>query len=141
MWKKGTSPLFPAFFLHGTWWEKAKAFHTIGEVAGFPHVIQVESTGKCGKRLAEFAPRTAQINQIIFLTTCASEKFFSASKCAQWARAVGRNPLGRKVVRLFASYFHCFALMLVVISFTVSAKAGSERICFSTLSRLCSTVV
>ncbi len=49
MWKKGTSPLFPAFFLHGTWWEKAKAFHTIGGVARFPHVIQVESTEKCGK--------------------------------------------------------------------------------------------
>lgn len=36
---------------------------------------------------------------------------------------------------------HCLALMLVVISFTVSAKAGSERIWASTLSRLCMTVV
>ena len=33
------------------------------------------------------------------------------------------------------------AFMLVVICFTVSAKAGSERICFYTLSRECSTVV
>ncbi len=33
------------------------------------------------------------------------------------------------------------ALMLVVISFTTSAKAGSVRICFSTLSSECSTVV
>ena len=32
-------------------------------------------------------------------------------------------------------------LMLVVISFTTSAKAGSVRICFSTLSSECSTVV
>ena len=35
----------------------------------------------------------------------------------------------------------CLALMLVVISFTTSAKAGSERIWVSTLSSECSTVV
>ncbi len=35
----------------------------------------------------------------------------------------------------------CLALMLVVISFTTSAKAGSERIWVSTLSSECRTVV
>lgn len=41
----------------------------------------------------------------------------------------------------FVEKGHLLALMLVVISLTTSAKAGSERICFSTLSSECSTVV
>ncbi len=54
------------------------------------------------KSLAEFAARTPRSIEIIFLTTCASEKFFSASKCAQRARAVGRNPFGNEIVRFHA---------------------------------------
>ena len=37
-------------------------------------------------------------------------------------------------------FFHFLLLMLVVISFTFSAKAGSERIVLSTLSRECRIV-
>ena len=51
-------------------------------------------------------------------------------------------PLQAKVPRPHRDEtIHCFALMFVVISFTVSAKAVSDRIWASTLSRLCSTVV
>ncbi len=65
---------------------------------------------------AEFAPRTAQTFEIIFAATCAWQKFFSAASVSEGRAypkgtcsaslhgAVGRNSLGRKVVRLFASY-------------------------------------
>ena len=54
--------------------------------------------------LAEFAARTPRISKIIFLTTCASEKFFSAASVSEGRAQSAASHIGRKIARFFASY-------------------------------------
>ena len=70
------------------------------------------------KSLAEFASADAK-NSNYFSGGVYVEKILLGRQCVRRTRAVGRNPFGRKVVRLFASY--------LTISVRPSISGGQAR--------------
>jgi hypothetical protein len=70
------------------------------------------------KSFAEFAPRTARNNQIIFLTTCASEKFFSAASVSEGRAQPAASFLAAKSLDFAPTSF--YSVMIFKITRSVS---------------------
>ena len=59
------------------------------------------------KSLAEFVPRTARKIQIIFLTTCASEKYFSVASAPEGCAQSTVNPIGNEIEDFMSAQRTC----------------------------------
>ena len=58
------------------------------------------------KSLAEFAARTPRKSQIIFLTTYASEKFFSAASVSEGRAPPAESPIGNEIEDFMPASFY-----------------------------------